>query len=169
MIRGGVFGPSLCGKTTLVKSLSRDYFNVFGIRSLVLDTVAQSRDWGSQAWVCFDAEKFWPQVWQCRACLVIVDDGSVTIKRDKDLIGVFTAMRHCHHRLLVVGHDSSDLLPVMRRQFDTLYLFKQDRNAADAWANVFMNDDILNVTQLNQYEFLRCQAWKPVEKLKLTL
>jgi hypothetical protein len=69
----------------------------------------------------------------------------------------------------VVAHDSSDFLPVMRRQFDALYLFKQDEDAAKAWSKVFMQPDIMQVTALNQYEFLRVQAWKPVEKMKLTV
>jgi ribose 1,5-bisphosphokinase PhnN len=169
VIRGAVIGPSLSGKSVLTQSLARDYFTRKGIRSLVLDPIARSPSWGSHCWVSYNEAEFWATVWKCRNCLVIVDDGSVTIKRDKELIPVFTALRHLHHRLLVVAHDSSDFVPVMRRQFDTLYLFKQDQDAAEAWAKVFMNDEIYQVTQLNQYEFLRCRAWKPVEKMRLTM
>jgi hypothetical protein len=169
VIRSGIFGPSLCGKSTLVQHQSREYFTIWGIRTLVLDPIARSPNWGPHSWVSYNEAEFWPQVWKCRSCLVIVDDGSATIKRDKELIPVFTALRHCRHRLMVVGHDSADLLPVMRRQFDTLYLFKQSRKAAEKWHDDFMDDEIFKVTELQQYEFLKIESWKPVEKMKLTL
>lgn len=168
MIRGGIFGPSLSGKSHLSKHLSREYFSCYGIRSLVLDTIARSDDWGPQAWVCHDSNIFWEQVWKCRKCLVIVDDGSATIRRDKELIPIFTTLRHCHHRLLVVGHDASDLLPVMRRQFDTLYLFRQSEKSAEKWHEDFNQKEILQVAQLAQYEFLLCKSWQAPRKMKLT-
>lgn len=169
MIRCGIFGKSLCGKSTLAKKLSLLYFQKRGIRSLVLDTVARAKDWGAHCWVCHDPVLFWQMVWKCRSCLVIVDDGSVTIARDKELIGVFTTMRHCHHRLIVIGHDASDLLPKMRRQFDELYLFRQSEEAVESWYSDVMDKEIFKAAQLNQYEFLRCRQWKPIERLHLTL
>jgi hypothetical protein len=100
---------------------------------------------------------------------VIVDDGSVTIKRDKDLIPVFTTMRHLHHRLLVVSHDASDFTPTMRRQFDTMFLFRQSPDSAEEWYKVFLDRDIYKCAQLAQYEFVKCRNFAPVEKMKLTV
>jgi hypothetical protein len=78
-------------------------------------------------------------------------------------------MRHLHHRLLVVSHDASDFTPTMRRQFDTMFLFRQSPDSAEAWYNVFLDADIYKCAQLNQYEFIKCQNFKPVESLCLTL
>lgn len=159
MIRGGIFGPSLSGKTTLAISLSRDYWRVKGIRSLVFDP--QDSNWGTQAWVTKKEEVFWPAVRKSRGALVIVDDASVTIKREADLIDIFTTLRHNHHRLLVIGHTASDLLPPMRKQLETLWLFWQDEKEAIIWENLMPRSELRRAFDLEQYHFLHCRRFGP--------
>lgn len=168
MIRGGVFGPSLAGKTTLAKALSREYWQRYKMRTLVLDLNAE--EWGQQALLFTDEEKFWIAVWKTQGCLVIVDEASETINRDKGLIGVFTRLRHNNHKLLVIGHSGVNLLPIMRQQIDTLYLFRQSRKSCAIWVEDFIEDSLEQAFELEQYEFLRAERWRgKAQRMKLKI
>ncbi len=166
MTRGGIFGPSLAGKTTLAKYLSREYWQKCKMRTLVLDPT--NDDWGQQAMVFTDDAKFWDAVWKTQNCLVIADEASETINRDKELIPVFTRLRHHHHKLIVIGHSGVNLLPIMRQQIDTLYLFRQSRKACLIWCEDFIEDGFADAYTLKQYEFYRAERWKgPPTKMVL--
>jgi len=62
-----------------------------------------------------------------------------------------------------------DLLPVMRQQLDTLYLFRQPKSAAQVWAETFTQDGLLEAVNLNQFEFLHTELYSTPKKLKLKL
>lgn len=167
MISGGIFGPKLCGKTTLAKELSREYWHVDCRRSFVLDPHLDR--WGEQAWVTNNEEKFWAVVWSTKGGLVIVDESAATIRRERSLVPVFTMMRHNRHKLLVIGHGADDLLPPMRRQLDTLYLFRQDEDSVEAWARIFADKQLYDAAALDQYEFLEKHSFRPAIKRRLLL
>lgn len=167
MFSAGIFGPKLSGKTTLAKYISRQYWTKHHIRSMVLDINNES--WGEQAWVTDDNDKFWTAVWQTNNSLVVVDEASSTIKRDQTLIPVFTRLRHLNHKLIVIGHNGMNLLPIMREQFDTLYLFRQPEKAAKVWAETFTQVELLSAVNLQQHEFLHTQLFGKPKKMKLAL
>lgn len=167
MINGGIFGPKLSGKSTLAMKLSGEYWAKKEMRSFVLDP--HMYDWGEQAYVTADEDTFWINVWNTENALIIVDEAAATIKRNRDLVPVFTKLRHNKHNLLVIGHSGVDLLPTMRQQLDTLYLFRQPPSAAKIWAEVFCEKRLLEAELLAQYEFLYCEMYKQPHKLKLTL
>jgi hypothetical protein len=168
MISGGIFGPKLSGKSTLAKHLSRAYWTRKHIRSLVFDP--HREQWGPQAWVTENEDMFWEGVWQVNGALVICEEAAATIRRDRDLIPVFTRLRHNRHRLLVIGHDGTDLLPVMRRQFDTIHLFLQPEEAIKLWLKDLPSiSGLEQASQLRQYEFLRGQLFCRSVKLRLRL
>jgi hypothetical protein len=164
---GGIFGTTLSGKSTLAIALSKQYHKTKKIRSLVLDPHLDM--WGPQAWVTANEDEFWRVVWARRGHLVVVEEASSTIRRDRDLMPVFTQIRHNEHRLLIIGHSGSDLLPGMRKQFDTLYLFQQDVDSVKEWKKIFPRGGIEAAISLEQYEFLRVRSFKPSDKMTLTL
>ena len=164
MTRGGIFGISLSGKTTLAKALSREYARAAKMPSIILDP--QLDTWGAHATITDDEERFWATVWACKNCLVIVDEAAATIRRERELIPVFTRLRHNGHKLLVIGHDGSDLLPVMRQQLDTLYLFRQDDDSVKWWVKKFADKRVDQARSLDQYEYLFCEMFKPPKKFK---
>jgi hypothetical protein len=166
MTSAGAFGPKLSGKTTFIKSLSRDYWTRKGIRSLVLDPNGDT-DWGSQAWTTQREDQFWSVVWKSRNCLVIVEEAAATISRNRELIPVFTRLRHNEHRLIVVGHNGGDLLPTMRQQFDTLFLFRQPPAAAEIWAETFADRRIMECCTLKKYEILHCKMFEEPKRIIL--
>lgn len=167
MVSGGIFGPKLSGKTTLAKKLSQGYWNKHKVRTLVLDI--NQDEWGEHAWATDDEKKFWTAAWKTRNCLIIVDEAAETIRRDKSLLPVFTRMRHCDHILLVIGHSGVNLLPAMREQFDTVYLFRQSESAAKVWAEVMTEKGLLGATELQQFEFIHHQLYGKPVKMKLQL
>jgi len=115
-------------------------------------------------------EEFWAVVWKRHGDLVIVEEAAMNVARDRELTPVFTSLRHNHHKLIIIGHDGTDLLPVMRRQLDTLYLFVQPAKALEIWAQDLPQFRGLEAAAtLNQYEFLRCQAFGTAEKRRLQL
>ncbi len=129
------------------------------MRSLVLDPNGEK--WGSQAYVETDEAKFWPNVWKVQGCAVIIDEAASTIRREQSLVPVFTKIRHQHHQLIVVGHNGMSLLPIMREQIKTIYLFRQPRHAADTWADNFAEPALLEATKLGQFEFLYYTLYGP--------
>jgi molybdopterin-guanine dinucleotide biosynthesis protein len=170
MTNGGIFGPKLSGKTTLAKELSRQYWLQEHIRSLVLDP--NGEEWGQQAKVFKDSSEegqalFWETVWKTQHMLIIVDESTQMIARDTELVPAFTRLRHLHHKLLVIGHSGTNLLPIMRQQLDIVYLFRQPESAAKYWSDSFARRELLGASTLNQYEFLQGGTYQPVLRRKL--
>ena len=83
-------------------------------------------------------------------------------------MAVFTMMNGRRHRLIVVGHSGSDLLPGMRQQIGHLFLFRQSMEAADMWQRDFADPGIMAATTLEQYQFLMGARFKPAQKFQLT-
>lgn len=169
MESAGVFGPKLSGKTTLAKHLSRLYWTRQRRRSLVLDPNLE--DWGPHAWVTKDEAKFWEIVWKEPATpsLVIVEESTEMIARNEELTPVFTRLRHLHHKLIVIGHNGTTLLPIMREQIDTLYLFRMAPRPAKMWAEDMTQPGFEESVNLEQYEFLYGQRYVAPVKRKLDL
>lgn len=170
MIVGGAFGPKLSGKTTLAARIVLEHWQKMGIKALILDPhVDEWGRWPREAvgFVTADEKKFWQVVWSSKSCLVVVEEAAATIRRERNLIPVFTRLRHCKHKLFVIGHSGMDLLPVMREQFDTLYLFRQPESAAKVWAEVMTEKRLLESVNLRQYEFLSHSLFGKPVKMKL--
>lgn len=166
----GIFGPSKCGKTTLAIHLSREMYRKHKIRSLVLDPKKHKNTWGPQA-IVFDnseREKFFATLWASQNCFVIIDESTSTIARDQTLIPLFTEIRHSH-KLLVIGHGAQTLLPIMRQQLETLFLFLQSEVSARKWVEETADKGCLGSAQLQQYEFIYYRRFKGCRKMKLTI
>lgn len=153
MQNAGIFGATLCGKTTLAKH----WVTIFagkGYESLVLDINPSGEVWPSNAHVYSDEGRYWETVWKSRNCLVIVDEASTVLHRDAEKQPLFTRIRHFGHRLIVIGHSYTDLLPPQRQQLEWLFLFRQTVEDAKRWSNLFVDERILTASNLEQYQFL---------------
>lgn len=172
MKRIGIFGPTESGKSTVARQLVREHFSKYGLKALILDPHSDEWNLWPQSAVGFitdSEEQFWKAVWESEGCLVVVEESSSTIKREKNLIPVFTKLRHRKHKLLVIGHSGMDLLPVMREQFDTLFLFRQPQSAAKVWSEVMTETGLLACTSCKQYEFIFHRMFGKPSKMKLKL
>ena len=137
------------------------------MRALVLDPHREK--WGDHSLVFTQEEKFWETVWAARHCVVVCEEASTTLRRDREFMPAFTRIRHNHHKLIVVGHSGTDLLPGMRAQIGTLYLFLQSKRAAEIWAETMADPRILEAQNLRQFEFLKKEAYQTPRKQTLSL
>jgi hypothetical protein len=165
--RFGIFGASESGKSTLAKKIVVTLHQREGREALVLDPLAKD-NWGSHAPVWTDEAAFWAEIFRQKGKVVVVDDASATINRDRELNKVFTALRHQNHKLVVIGHDASNLLPQMRAQLQRVFLFLQNRKSVEEWEVVFPGKDLTPATQLQQYEFLTVANYQPLQTFKLS-
>ncbi|HLP75714.1 MAG TPA: hypothetical protein VK327_02240 [Candidatus Paceibacterota bacterium] len=180
MKRIGIFGASECGKTTLAKQLSREYWRQEKRPTLALDPHKGS--WGGHSWVTSREKDFWGEfneeteswtggaVWKRENCLVIVEEASTTIQRDRQLVPLFTRIRHQHHHLMVIGHDGTDLLPTMRQNLNELFLFLQPPRAVEIWSNDLPSIRGLEAAgELQQYEFLHGKLFTTARRCRLKI
>lgn len=168
MVNAGIFGPKLSGKSTLAHRLSLEHFQRYQMKSLVLDPNTDDwPNWGQHSVITDDEEKFWPMVWASQYCVVFVEEAAGTINRDKSLIQVFTKLRHNNHKLVIIGHSGMSLLPIMREQIDTIYLFRQPNSSCKVWSEVMTNEKLFAAKDLNQYEFIYHRLYGPTVKMIL--
>jgi hypothetical protein len=167
-LHAGVFGPGDSGKTTLVKSLSFDIWQRAGIPSLVLDPNLDP-DWGKHAFVTNDEELYMRMFWKNTRCFCVIEEAAETIKRDNEKNSIFTRGRHQYHKICVVGHMGTNLLPQHRTQLATLFLFRQPPSSAKIWAELFAEEKILACQHLKRFEFLHCEMYQEPRKKVLAL
>lgn len=175
MIVGGIFGPKKSGKTTLARELAKSYWAGEDRASLVFDPNLDT--WPDCCWQPpteyagsenYEAV-FWHTVWTTKNKLIICDDAANTINRNPELNDVFTRINHNGHKLLVIGHSGTNLLPQHREQLDVVYLFRNTTESGRWWYDVFGYDDCFKINGLKRYEFLEVQQYKAPEKRILKL
>lgn len=169
-INYGIFGMIQSGKTTLARKLAWHFWRKKNQRSIYFDPKRDPvKNWWPECGQTFyEEEKFWDAAWNNENLVVVVDEAAVSISRNRDLMSVFTMMNGRKHRLIVIGHSGSDLLPGMRQQIGTLLLFRQAVEAADMWRQQFADAEIMQSTTLNKFEFLMAERFKPAKKFLLT-
>lgn len=162
-------GGSESGKTALAIALSRGLWNSqTRRRSLVFDPYARKNRWGPAAWVTDEFEKFEHVVFRVHGCAVFWDEGTSTGGRDRDKTKFFTAIRHNHDFFAFIGHDFTTMLPIMRSSLTDVILFRQSPSAAQYWADLFTDRDLLQSTDLAQYVALHKRAFQPVRTLRFS-
>jgi hypothetical protein len=163
----GIFGPTTCGKTTLARALSGQYAKA-GRASLVCDPLGIP--WTGAAWQTTDATALMEKAKRSQNCMLWVEEASMSVSRDRSLSWLFTTARHHGHVTHVIGQDGSSLLPAMRQQISTLYLFRCHPDLADIWARQFCDPQIAALSPtLQRYEFIVCRPYEPVKVRKLEL
>lgn len=152
MIHVGIFGPSLFGKSHVAKYLSRLYWTLYAMRSIVLDP--NGDDWGPHALVFTDRARFWVAVWTHQRCAVFVDDLGENMDRDREASPLFTRIRHQYHLFHAIGHEWTELLPKQRNQLGKLFIFWQTQTAAEKLAAEWSDERFLQATTLQPREYL---------------
>jgi hypothetical protein len=154
----GIFGPSLCGKSTVAMWLIVTYWRKYRIRSVVCDTNVHQQ-WPACALVFRDPVRFWDFIAKNRDLAVFVDEAKGTVARDDDLTTRFTQGRHMRHVLHIMGHRATNLLPEQRDQMETLFLFRQSPASAKIFADEWADERFSQATTLAKYQFLQCEKF----------
>ena len=161
----GFFGPTACGKTTLAQALAVEK-QKNGLAVLVCDPIGVH--WPAATWQTTDALLLLEKAKRARNCRIFIEEASLSVARDRDLSWLFTTARHAGHMTHVIGQDGASLLPAMRQQLSSVYLFRCHPDLAEMWARQFARPEIASqAPQLEQFEFLVCSAFLPLKRLRL--
>jgi hypothetical protein len=166
----GIFGPTRSGKTTLSHSLAAAY-RAAGRANLVCDPIGVP--WPAAQWQTTDATALMTKAKSSRGCILWIEESSVSISRDRSLSWFFTTAGNPHaggHITHVIGQDGASLLPGMRQQISTVYLFRCHPKLAEVWAEQFAEPEIARLAPtLQQYEFILARGFQPPRVCRLSL
>lgn len=167
--RIAIMGGSESGKTALALGLSAGEWKTGRRRSLVFDPFARRSKWGPHAWATDEMPKFEHVVFTVKGCAVFWDEGTSSGGRDRDKVKFFTAIRHNHAAFYFIGHDYTTMLPIMRGSLTDIVLFRQSETAAQYWADLFTDRELLRACALPQYVALHKRAFQPVRELRFSM
>lgn len=164
-----IVGGSMSGKTTLAIALCRRERSRHHARSLVFDPFRTEHQWGAWAWVTDDIGAFRRAVLNTSGCAVFWDESTTSLKpaTDEDK-AFFVNLRHRHAALYLIAHDLNVMSPVMRGSLTDAYVFRQSRQRARDWAELFADDAMMQAATLGQYEFLHKRPFGAVTRHRPT-
>ena len=164
----GIFGPTRCGKTTLAQALAAEYVKN-GRACLVCDPL--NARWPAAHWQTTSAAALVAKAQASRSCMIFIEEASLSIARDRSLSWLFTTAGNPQaggHVTHIIGQDGASLLPAMRQQLSTVYLFRCHPDLAETWARQFADPAIAaTAPTLQRYEFLKIRAFEPVKVCRL--
>lgn len=174
--RIAILGPSECGKSFTASGFTIGQWRHYRRRSIVFDPWLGRKkhewsaptDWGPGAWVCNDFERWKRAALNTEGCCVVWDEGTSSGGRGRENVELFTAIRHNHPVFIFLGHRFDAMLPVMRSSLTDIFLARCAPEDAQAWAEAMVDAEIMQTTQLAQYEFLHKRAFQPVRRVKNT-
>ncbi len=112
-------GQTGSGKTFLAMKKAQAFLDAgFGV--LVLENILNK--WPC-TWQTRCAADFIAAAKRSRRCALFIDDVGETLHRDPDAEWPFTMARHLGHKTHALAQGATQLLPVLRNQCSTLYLF----------------------------------------------
>lgn len=161
-------GGSESGKTALAIALSLGAWKSQRRESLAFDPFLRKHNWGKHTWATDEMPKFEHVVFNVKNRVVFWDEGTSTGGRDRDKVKFFTAIRHNHAEFFFIGHDYTTMLPIMRGSLTDVVLFRQSESAAQYWADLFTDKEILRSTALDQFVAIHKRAFQPVRELRFS-
>ncbi len=165
MAHSACVGISMSGKSTLMRSLCGDA-RARGIGVGVLDP---NWDQWPADYQTDSLRAFLEWSKEARKCILILDECGETLARDPESVWFGTRSRHWGHRCTFGCHMWTQLLPVLRNQCTTAYVFNQPPDEAVRLARHY-NDPILErASTLKQGEFIHKVPFQPGKIRKLRL
>ena len=165
MVHAGIFGPTLCGKTTLAMKLCAD-FESRGVKCLVLDPY--NGEWKA-SFQTRKMDEFLTVAKRSRACALFVDEAGQLDFRDKNHEWILTGSRHWGHVAHVIGQSGVQMTPLARSCITRLFLFRSTDQTAEYWRDTFVDDRIREATTLERFEFIRAEMFGRVSRNTLKL
>lgn len=168
-----IAGPTGSGKSTLAHAHAAAYL-AQGYKVLVCDPLGYS--WPC-TWQTANRADFLDVAKRSRRCLLAVEEagdrsrGIPRLRDDPAAEWLFTMARHWGHKTLVVGQGGTQLMPLMREQCSTLYLFGSSPDAVKLWVNEFNDSDLEPAADKNfpAFHFLIKTRRQPVRMAKLAI
>lgn len=159
-----VIGPTMCGKSNLVKWLACE-FRRRGIRVLLCDPV------GDPAWKAYadfitdDPFALLAKAQASRRCFIILDEAGeylLNTAKAEPLKWFIRRSRHCGHVVAVLAQKATDIHPTYRRNSGTLFLFGCGDPEAQTAVSDFTDTALSLGTKLPRFWYLMKPRFAPV-------
>lgn len=162
-----IIGQTQSGKSTLAKELVNSICDKTKRRLIVLDPFT-SKDWNAD-FLTDNKQDFLNVVKNNKNCELVIDECGQTIGRyAKEMMMLATSSRHYGHRSTFITQRANQLDLNMRDQCSKLYIFSISKNDAKSLAEQFVDDELLNAYELEQFNFYYKQKFKKALKMSIS-
>lgn len=152
-------GTTESGKTTLAKAIAREVkkrggkvivLTPFGWEDVEADFITNDKD------------KFLKMYWSSRNCFAFIDEGRQMANRYDDAMTLTAVQgRHWGHSNFFIVQRLNMLHPDIREQCSQVFLFCSAPKSAEAAAEEFVNDALLEAPSLPRGSYIRCLRFGP--------
>ena len=149
-----IAGTTESGKTTLAKVLAKEA-RKRGRKVLALTPFG----WGPEEadFITSDQNEFLKKYWASENCFVFMDEGRQTVGRYNDAMAMTAVQgRHWGHSNFYIVQRFRMLHPDVREQCSQIFLFASATPSAQAAAEEYVNDGLLEAPNLRKGEYIRC-------------
>jgi len=163
-----VIGPTMCGKSHLVKKGLVREARRRGRAVLVFDPL-MSKDWGAD-WVTDDMGKFLARARSSSGCLLVIDEAgeACTMRKEHDAaVWLATRSRHNGHRCIFIAQRGALIRPTFRQNCATLFLFGCYTDEAELWARELVEPGLCAAPDLPRFEYLCKTRFAPLARGKV--
>lgn len=155
------------GKTTLAKSLAREY-RKRGYGVLVLDPLLDS-GWSADL-LTDNPDKFLKSATASRGCKLFCDESGETIGRYNDsMFWLATRARHFGHQSHFITQRVVQLNKTVRDQCVHLFAFRISTIDAKTLSIDWSNDMLINASRLDKFHFFQTSRFGKTEHFVVTL
>lgn len=98
-----------------------------------------------------------------------IEESGECVGRGRDAVDkqwLATGSRKWGHVVTFIAQEAQQILPVIRKNCTRGLIFRQSMTNAKLLANDFADDGLLRITDLQQYEFLYVERFKPCRVMK---
>lgn len=146
-----IIGTTESGKTTLAKSLARQY-RAKGIKIIVLDPL-RDPEWPAD-YMARTLEDFLRVAKASRRCALFVDEsGRALGKYNVEAEWTTTMARHWGHASHIIAQRAEQVAPTVRGQCGQAFIFRVSSDDAKSMANEYADATLRGACSLAQFHF----------------
>lgn len=162
-----ILGQTQSGKTSLATAMADQYRGkVNGV--VVYDPIGSSTWTKSSAHVFSDPNDFMSHCRNSRRCVIFIDEYGLAAAKAKDrgvdLLPLATTIRHWGHRTHFIAQRYTMIPPTVRDQCSYLYAFRLSKKDSEFMAAEFVDDDLLEISDLERGQYIAKERHCPAKK-----
>jgi len=168
----GIFGTTMCGKSTLVRHLMKNVYRPAGHNIFVFDPIGDKAfDRAGATFRTDDPEEF-EYVVKANASqggvLVVDEVGDVRageLREFKSFVRrLATQLRHSGYKSHFLGHQYKDVVPQVRNCLQYVFLFRSTKKDCENVADDFTEPELLQGVTLAKGEFIYVEKMETVRR-----
>jgi hypothetical protein len=163
-VHRAVIGPTMSGKTTLVRSMIREARRA-GRAALVCDPNGEP-GWGAD-WVTADPHALLAKARASAGCLIVLEEGASYLTNTREAMPLrwfVQRSRHLGHKVVWTSTKGTTVPPIYRNNVGGVALFGCAPAEAENWADEFNDAGLLKAVALPRYQYLWKERFHPVTR-----